>query len=1108
MIEECSGVGEESASGGVYVSSGTTMYITNSSLVSSNYAAGSGGGVYVGTRGLMVMTSLTQMLGNKCQMTGGGVHGAQAVNISISGGAQLRANTAMREGGGIALLKGLGTEVEESSLLSIEESVLTGNRANLYSGGAISSDDFCVVKLRDVTLEANIAGYTGGAVNSLDGYLEVVDSLVAGNFALFGGGISVLGTRPTAGYLCVSTTTIVANVASGFGGGIALTDFAHTLLGLPGSCGDAVAEVSSGVMEGQRTGQSVRLTGNQAERGSAIHIENSGNNVMQGVVLTNNTMVAQDSLTDDTSVLNLMRAEVYVVGCHFEGNVGCAVYATQGSNMSLAGAMFARHVAVEGSALHLSHDSAAVAVNCAFLSGRARHGGAVHTSGRLAVAGSRFEGNLAESNGGAIYLQLRLQATNISQCVFMNNSVEGEVGSSHVENGNGGAMYLSGSEEFDGVVNRTWLYSLSFDGNSAEHGGAVGFWQPQDLLVMPEPPRCFDCNLTGSNSAEYGNMDGWATQALYLQVDPVQQEGEASQDLAYPIYVRITDLNGETVTVDSSSVVQLHFVDDSVCNVQDGAKRVTAVNGVASFPEEDGELVLRGNPGTRCKMYFSSSLDSVISYDVVSNITEVPLRHCLPGEELKGESPWQYCSQCEAGSLSLDNQSACLNCQAELEYCNEVTMDDSDPDNKCPLSCPGGNEYVVCQGAYLAPSAQHCGSDTRCLLARASVCEQEAACTTNTEVQTCGLGEDGNAGRVGRGADAVAELRLCEEEMYIGSQTVLCGSKVPVVCSDDHYSDLLKLKCRKCGSTAEVLTTAIAGLSLVLLLLAMIFAFYLTAMKQALEEHMMSGEAQATSVQVLKARQAASLILGYVQVRAGAAAETPCTAGVTAAHGEPLQCTGVMGQLSNVYSESVLPTFVKSFANNINVLNIDLSLVVNLRCFKYYFLPSLQGSSFMFSLWQAVLEPYLLAAIFAALYVGILRSRQKGKRKKAAAAEEQSGKPPGDEQDEAAELEWRGNMQAVCMGAYLFVMMFVHPAISTITFQLFNCEALYFEDPSHKQTWCERLAMAARPLPSPQLALQSCFRAALSTSWITQPCKRGKGKRGKGKRGKGMRRSP
>ncbi|KAK3268806.1 hypothetical protein CYMTET_22713 [Cymbomonas tetramitiformis] len=44
------------------------------------------------------------------------------------------------------------------------------------------------------------------------------------------------------------------------------------------------------------------------------------------------------------------------------------------------------------------------------------------------------------------------------------------------------------------------------------------------------------------------------------------------------------------------------------------------------------------------------------------------------------------------------------------------------------------------------------------------------------------------------------------------------------------------------------------------------------------------------------------------------------------------------------------------------------------------------------------------------------------------------------------ELEWCSNLQAVCMGAALFLMMFVHPGISTTMFQLFNCESVYFDD--------------------------------------------------------------
>ncbi|KAK3237484.1 hypothetical protein CYMTET_52444, partial [Cymbomonas tetramitiformis] len=433
-------------------------------------------------------------------------------------------------------------------------------------------------------------------------------------------------------------------------------------------------------------------------------------------------------------------------------------------------------------------------------------------------------------------------------------------------------------------------------------------------------------------------------------------------------------------------------------------------------------------------IYFSSDIESAdtASNTTESNITEVRLRYCLPGEQLLGDSPWQRCEACKAGWLSLDNSSACLECQSVLDcYGSEA----------CPIECPGGDEYVVCQGAYLAPQAQYCHDpknlSTQCLLDRFYLCETDAACSTNGGAGTCGAGEAGNAGRVGRGTESVAGLALCNEEEFAGSRIVLCGGQTPVICSDSHYRDMIGGECVECSSRAQVLAmtcAAIVGMVLAAALFAylLLFAFpgQASVAKEALKRSIVTGEAQATLVQLNKAMNAGSLVIGYLQV---------------------------MGQISHIYAGEVIPEEIQSYLFFLGFANFDFEAVFNLKCIRYHFLSDLDFSGeFMRNFWQSVSLPWVLCASFTMLYLFILHKRSHRTRiqKKMRKASGITLQPREEWSEQMTEEEWRHNIGSTCMAAALFIMMLFHPSISTITFQLFNCNPVYFDDDSRAlQYW-------------------------------------------------------
>ncbi|KAK3268804.1 hypothetical protein CYMTET_22711 [Cymbomonas tetramitiformis] len=504
------------------------------------------------------------------------------------------------------------------------------------------------------------------------------------------------------------------------------------------------------------------------------------------------------------------------------------------------------------------------------------------------------------------------QVTNISSCSFHRNSANGTgTGSGTTRTGNGGVMYLQAEAGWS--RDRTHLEALGFYGNSAREGGAIGYWAPVDLQAMPVAPACVSCEpLDGSNVAAYGSSEGWATKALHLQVAEQQQEEASNEKVAHNISVRITDANGEIVVVDSSTMVEIHFNNSDVCQLEEGSTRVQAVRGVATFSGSASSLKLRGNPGTLCLVYFSA--DFGYEAEVVTNITVVPLRYCLPGEELKGDSPWKYCAECEEGKLSLSNASGCVECFQELG-CEE---------GSCPIECLGGDRFVP--------------------------------------------------RRMGRGAGSVAELRLCDGVSYTGDSVVLCGGKKPVTCSGNHFPVALRDRCIACPGRNITLLRAVfvsvgaaIGVSLVVLLF--------TTVSES-REQVMSGKVQDTSVQLLKARHALSLVVGYAQV---------------------------MGQMSHVFSADLLPSMATSLMSWLFVFNMDFVAIINFKCFSHYFLTDV-NSSFYFGFWQSVLLPWALCAMFAVLYLLLLLQHRTRQHKQLQQARE-AGKEPDERATHQAELE-------------------------------------------------------------------------------------------------------
>ncbi|KAK3247643.1 hypothetical protein CYMTET_42863 [Cymbomonas tetramitiformis] len=410
------------------------------------------------------------------------------------------------------------------------------------------------------------------------------------------------------------------------------------------------------------------------------------------------------------------------------------------------------------------------------------------------------------------------------------------------------------------------------------------------------------------------------------------------------------------------------------------------------------------------------------------------------------------CQHCENGTYVIDSETPCEECPSvtisfsvadSLSDCTACA--DSDGVRIAGLVCVGGSRFYIMQGYYLSPNARYCNDaddPEDCFLHRIYHCHTEDACTTTglcdgasdcraedytDELSAYGWSkaeledldeEDVDLQRQGNSTADVVQLQLCNEQAY--AKTVLCGGSEVPACSKSHHLSADRTSCGRCPSKPVTFVL----LSLVILtmagLMGVIFYFFAALSSDLEPQHVVVTAEQERKNQLLTvAKGASTLLVGYLQV---------------------------ISQLSFVYSQDVLPSSVGTYTTSVNWVNINLGAMLNVQCVTYYTFPDSEHTAilgFLADLWSAVLMPWMLMYIIFIVYLGLLTAR----------------KPSPNAVDE---LLWRRDTRSSCVAVWLYLMMLVHPGISTTLFQLFSCEHIEYEDSevdSHSDTW---LKMDAR----------------------------------------------
>lgn len=369
-LEATSIFGSSAPYGGAFNGTGYETFVNVT--ISGNSATQAGGGLrfWYSPRVRISESTITDNLANT--LDGGGIDN-QGANVTIEQ-SYVEHNTAARHGGGI----------QNQGTLTITNSSISQNTASSFFGGGINNNTRLTID--QTTLRSNLAALAGGAIYNGGGTLTLTQStLEANNAGQQGGAIYSAGT-----YI-IADSTLRQNTTGGDGGGL----FAFNS---EGTISRTLVEQNSATVwggglslaEGKLTLSNSHLTGNQAGYGGGLALNDRNNFQLSTMVELYGTLVQNNSATGmGGGMFNyggyLTLYDSWVIGNHGASGGGIAsLYIISAEGDYLTSALYSYST--------IFHNNQA-------LSG---HGGAIYSTGYLAVENSFFQSNRAANRGGAI----------------------------------------------------------------------------------------------------------------------------------------------------------------------------------------------------------------------------------------------------------------------------------------------------------------------------------------------------------------------------------------------------------------------------------------------------------------------------------------------------------------------------------------------------------------------------------------------------------------------------------------------------------------------------------------------------------------------------------
>lgn len=418
---------------------------------------------------------------------GGGIYVDGESSLTLRAAAVVGSEAAAT-GGGIGM--GGGIANVGATLLLREGSVVAGNAAG--SGGGIASiadgDVPASTTIEDSRVRDNVAGEDGGGIVNLGSVLVLSGTLVDGNAALAGGGISnqqgTLTVRDGSG---ISGNTAVRGAGLANIGSATVTD---SVVG-GGSAGEGnVAARGGGIYnEGElELGPGSRVVGNEAN-GLGLANDGGGGIFNLGTLtLEGATVEANDTATLGGGIANASadpdHGHVVVSASVVRGNTAAAgggIHSTGPAELSIVDSMVSGNAASGGTGGGIAALGSSLSISGSRVGGdepgeenAAKLGGGVYCSCTLLVAdGTRLVRNVASEAGGGLYLVGSAGAEPLEQTVAA-SSFEGNKALL------GGGIYFSyETGDASGVVTLLLSDGTVLHGNAATDGVGGGLYQTQ-----------------------------------------------------------------------------------------------------------------------------------------------------------------------------------------------------------------------------------------------------------------------------------------------------------------------------------------------------------------------------------------------------------------------------------------------------------------------------------------------------------------------------------------------------------------------------------------------------------------------------------------------------
>lgn len=337
-----------------------------------------------------------------------------------------------------------------------------------------------------------ITNNDGGGVYCYSSAIALTNCIISGNQSSnFGGGVYTFNSPGTT----LNNCTVTGNT-SDYGGGVFNSSSSPAISG--GSITNNRAGYGAGLFNHNTSSpvvQGTSFSGNQGTTfGGAVY-----NNAGSVARYTNCNFTGNSTIGSTVGGGGMFNnaASPVVNNCVFSGNSGDhggAIYNYSTSSPVFNGCTFNNNTSnTFGGAFYNEPNSVSRINTSRFTGNSSQFGGAIFTYGSSKVVGCFFNGNTANSYGGAVYnSSASSNNSHYTNCVFAGNVAINP-------GGGGGAIFNNGSSTF--TTNST------FYNNFATWGGAIHNWGNSFMFIYN--------NIIWGNSSSIQNEPGSSMEAFY-----------------------------------------------------------------------------------------------------------------------------------------------------------------------------------------------------------------------------------------------------------------------------------------------------------------------------------------------------------------------------------------------------------------------------------------------------------------------------------------------------------------------------------------------------------------------------------------------------------------